>query len=248
MEFTEFTLRVLLLFAPGIIATMLENKCTNRREESIIIFFVRAFIYGLLSYCFIFIIVQLLNCFIEIIINNYVESDDVKIRKIEVYFLEALQKEKISIKYAEMIWSTIICVVMALFKSSTYNIISLHNHLIDPDDNLKRNFFTRIVLKINAFLEDNKIKISGQGNDDVWNYVFNNLHNWIIVCDYENNIRYMGILASCSNNHKHAELFLENVEIYELNTTTKLRDAKAVYLSKEDSSSWYIEIDFKGGN
>lgn len=206
----------------------------------------RAFIYGLFSYFFLYFIVFLFNLGIECIIKNFaISKSNIDISKIKLTFLDALQNSEITINYMETVISAIIAILLSFKKSNAYNIISSYNHLVE-DKMKKDTFFSRAVLKIYKYLENKKIISKGNGNDDVWNYTFAYLNNWITVSDYENNIVYNGLLTSCSTtNHVVGELFLENVEVYELRTNKKIRDVKAVYLSQKADIPWNIEIDFK---
>ena len=81
------------------------------------------------------------------------------------------------------------------------------------------------------------------GNSDVWNYLFSNINTVVTVRDWDNSLSYVGVLKLSSDNHNNAELFLENVTILNM-TDGSTREVDAVYLCKENCSSWDIELFF----
>ena len=61
MELTNFTLRLAILFIPGIISVLIENRNTNSQDTSKLMFVIRAFLYGILSYFILNILYRIIN-------------------------------------------------------------------------------------------------------------------------------------------------------------------------------------------
>ncbi len=97
MEISELTIRILLLFFPGIICTLIIDSLTVHREESSFTFIVYSFIFGLSCYLIFSFVKYALD---QIpLINALIDP--------KVVFLDALLDNKIPIDYFELIKTTI---------------------------------------------------------------------------------------------------------------------------------------------
>ena len=242
MDFTDFTLRVLLLFIPGIIAVLLINRNTNTKDEEVYIFFMRALIYGFISYCVLMIIYNIRNSIIESLIKNNVVGFQGKIKTLRLDFFDLLNNQEKKINFQETIYVSIVSILIASIKSSFENIIIKSNFLVYHKG--KKTFFERIVLWCQKFLIKHNIFQNHIGNNDVWNYLFTNLNNVITVRDWDNNLAYVGLLISSSQNHLNAEMYLENVTIVDMSGKSRNREVDAVYLCKDNANSWDVEFTF----
>lgn len=243
MEVTDFTLRVLLLFTPGIVAVLLESRNTHTIEKSTVIFFMRAFLYGAFSYCVLSIIYSLLNGIISIVSNNCIEGNNIHINYLNVKFFSLINDSNEKIDFIETFWVSIIAIVISCLKSAYDNIVRSQNYLLAKGGN--STGFEKIILKIHEFFKKIKVSKVGAGNADVWNYLFANLNNLITVRDWDNSLSYVGVLKLSSENHNNAELYLENVTIVNMKDTNNVREVDAVYLCKENCSSWDIELLYR---
>lgn len=239
MEITQFAVKIILLFLPGIIITFAEDRNTYTSENSSTIIILKTIIYGALSYTVLALLYRLLNLFGG---------------SFEVHFFIFLNSKDEPINFFETFIVSLIAIGISIIKAIWTNIVYENNHLININNTVKTskyvlvnkkkkfiNYIVKIVLCINGMLEKCKILKSGIGDNDVWNYVFTNINTEVIVTDRKNKIAYHGTLTLNSYNHQKGELFLENVLIVDL-STSNFRYAEAIYLAKDTLSSLEIEI------
>lgn len=112
MEISELTIRILLLFFPGIICTLIVDSLTVHRERTPFVFAVHSFIFGLSSYLFYYLVKYVLDQIPYI--SNFVNA--------KVMLLDALTKRELDVDYTELIWATVISAIpLALFFSRFLN-------------------------------------------------------------------------------------------------------------------------------
>lgn len=63
MEFSEFTLKIIFLFIPGIISYMIIDKLTSHKEPKIFHILINSLILGFVGYSFYYLLIQLINYF-----------------------------------------------------------------------------------------------------------------------------------------------------------------------------------------
>lgn len=218
IEFTELTIRILLLFIPGIITNMLVNKLTERKKENNVYFFIRSFIYGIFSYFLLYIICMFLNWIIPPIIKSVCINQPV-IREFKVTFLECLINTKKEFNILEIIYATIIALPLSFIVSYIEN----------------KNLINKIAQKLNI---SNKF-----GENDVWSYVFSSLPTdvWAIIRDFDKKLIYEGWPSAFSFNYTENELFLENVTVYDLDSN-KLYEIDSMYITMEPNK---MNIEFR---
>ncbi|WP_026694669.1 DUF6338 family protein [Peribacillus kribbensis] len=61
MEFTEFAVRVLIIFFPGMLATLVFNIFTQRKKQDYNVFITYSFVMGFLCYFTLYILIELLR-------------------------------------------------------------------------------------------------------------------------------------------------------------------------------------------
>lgn len=61
MEVSRLAIKILLILFPGIVATKINNRLTERRKECAWEFFVRTFLYGLATYMVTYIMLLVVN-------------------------------------------------------------------------------------------------------------------------------------------------------------------------------------------
>jgi len=114
MEISELTLRLLLLFLPGIIITLILERLTVSDEKRHFYFILSSFLYGIFSYAFYALLLIIFDCLPRIEINT------------NVIFLDALIDEEIKINFGEILKVSIISVVLGFFIATLINQKYLH--------------------------------------------------------------------------------------------------------------------------
>ncbi|WP_417900464.1 DUF6338 family protein [Bacillus haimaensis] len=117
MQFSELTVRLLLIFFPGIISAIIIDNLTIHRGRELKVFLLNAFILGLASYFILFIWIS---------INNWI----VKLRGLEptwkVNFLDSLIDKTSNIDIKEVLIATMISFLLGLLISAAINYKILH--------------------------------------------------------------------------------------------------------------------------
>lgn len=88
MELSEFTLRIILLFIPGIISYMVIDKLTSHREPKIFHILINSLILGFVCYSFYYLLIKLINLSIK--------------THFECSFFKALSGESTEIDFGEI--------------------------------------------------------------------------------------------------------------------------------------------------
>ncbi|TFE19347.1 DUF6338 family protein [Cohnella luojiensis] len=112
MELSDLTIRLLLLFFPGIIATLILDKLTTHRGRELKDFILYSFILGLTSYSILYIAVEIIN-----LINN---------TTLTVQFIEALTNGKSTINIKEVFFATLISFILGVLVSIMVNRKMIH--------------------------------------------------------------------------------------------------------------------------
>lgn len=97
MEISELTIRILLLFFPGIICTLIIDSLTVHEERNTFVFSIHSFVFGLSCYT-----LYSLEKYVVHQIPLFSQSVDTR-----VIFLEALTKADIQVDYLEVIKVTV---------------------------------------------------------------------------------------------------------------------------------------------
>lgn len=106
IEFTEFTIKLLFLFLPGIIATLVIDVLTTHRKRNIFYFIIYSFVFGTFSYLILNILIKINNWIVEK--RGYYPTWNSK-------FLDAVYNSDISINTNEVLSSSIIGIIVGLF-------------------------------------------------------------------------------------------------------------------------------------
>lgn len=112
LEFSDFTIRLLLLFFPGIIATLILDKLTTHRGRELRDFILYSFILGVTSYSLLYLAIQVINLFYK--------------KTLTVIFFEALTSGKTTINFKEVFFATLIAVLLGVFMSIIVNRKMIH--------------------------------------------------------------------------------------------------------------------------
>lgn len=101
MNLNEFVFKFLLLFLPGIICSYIIDTFTNHKDRTQFQFIINSFVYGLISYCILWIAMNKLGCIFGI------KPEDVN-------FLKFLQDKNQAISVKEILYA---CVCAIIFGS-----------------------------------------------------------------------------------------------------------------------------------
>lgn len=112
MDISEFAVRLLLIFFPGIIATMVIDLLTSHQKRELHSFFLNAFVLGLASYFIHYISIQLGNYFFGL--------------KYKVHFLDFLVDSKTKIVWNEIVWSSVAAFFLGIVVTLAMNYRWLH--------------------------------------------------------------------------------------------------------------------------
>lgn len=219
LEFSELTIRILLLFFPGIIVTLITDKLTEKDEEFSMKFFIRSFVYGLISYFTLYIVVGIINNFL-ILLKNIICNCNTDVYQIKLNFLDCLMNGNKNINYIEIIVASLVSIFVSLVVSYIDN----------------KNLIYKIA---------NKLGISKKFGDlDVWAHIFNGLEKdtWLIIRDYDLGFMYVGWANAFSSNHKESELLLKDVIVYNNDTAEEMYKTDAIYFSNLNGN---IRIELK---
>lgn len=117
MQLSELTIRLLLIFFPGIISSLIIDNLISHREREFKIFLLYSFILGLASYFILYIIIS---------INNFLVILRGLIPSWKVSFLNSLIDKKADINIKEVVIATLIAIILALLISALINHRLLH--------------------------------------------------------------------------------------------------------------------------
>ncbi|MBD3377871.1 hypothetical protein GF406_22770 [candidate division KSB1 bacterium] len=114
MAITELTLRLLLLFCPGIITKLLLEKLTEGSDKRHFYFILYSFLFGLFAYALYAMISWLINSLPFWQINSHLT------------FLDSLLKPNSTINFNEIIWVSILAIINGYILSFIKNKKFLH--------------------------------------------------------------------------------------------------------------------------
>lgn len=118
MDISELTVKLLLLFFPGIVCALIVDYLTVHRPKIPFFFMLWSFVYGLSSYLFYWVLVRLLHVVMP--------------RKLQgsVTFLRSLIEKDARISFREILFVAVLAVLLGLCFSwiSTHKIISKTTH------------------------------------------------------------------------------------------------------------------------
>jgi len=186
MDVTDFGLRLILLFLPGIICASLVDALTTHPQRTQFQFTLRALILGVASYGVLALFRPGISFFVAL-------SD----QKVVPSLVEAGCASAVALGMA-----------VALTYIANYKIHFRVAHLV----RLTRRF----------------------GDQDVWSYLFNSLDvEWVTIRDHKRNLVYDGRVRFFSEADKPAELYLQDVKVYDNASGEYLYDVAGMYVSLE---------------
>ncbi len=200
MEISTLTLKLIILLVPGALATTIFKQLTIRhREQSDFMFVIISIMFGMFSYLVLQLIIYLIT-----FVKNLSSKSNLKYEKIETF---AKLSNSNSIPYSEVIWASIISILLGFIISKID-----HSKLIN---NLAR-----------------KLNISNKyGDENLYSYFLNSPDiNWVYLRDIENSLTYLGTVESFSETTEHKEIVLGQVTVYSYPKSKELYEIDRIYL------------------
>ncbi|MGN7298270.1 DUF6338 family protein [Ferdinandcohnia sp. SAFN-114] len=117
MQFSELTIRLLLIFFPGILAALIIDSLTVHRGREFKVFILNSFIVGLASYFVLYILIGINNLIVKL--NGYEPTW-------KVSFFNSLIDKTSTINIKEVIVAIFIAIVLAFIISTAINYKILH--------------------------------------------------------------------------------------------------------------------------
>jgi Family of unknown function (DUF6338) len=105
IELTELTVRLLFLFLPGIVSTIIIDTLTSHRRNQLFHFVIHSFLLGVVSYFVVFLLVSLIN-FLAQLLGRY--------STLRSTFMDSLFNNDVQINVIEVIFSTIVGALLAV--------------------------------------------------------------------------------------------------------------------------------------
>ncbi|SDR71209.1 hypothetical protein [Christiangramia echinicola] len=191
---SELTIKLIIILIPGVISTLVFGKLILHKEWSSFRFTLYSILFGVISYLLIQLIINLLN------LISIIDIDDLTI-------WENLN-DATSIPYREVIWASIISIIIALIAAKIEN-----NKLIH-----------RIA---------DHFGISGKyGDENLYSMFLNSKEvEFIYLRDIKNQLTYHGWVKSFSENENISEIRLCDVAVYNYGDSQLLYEIGEVYLS-----------------
>lgn len=208
------TLKLLLIFAPGLIGMTIYNHLVCKAKQSFEYFIVYSILFGIVSYASVNILVNAINLIIK-----YFPKKTIPVFDFSQFF--------------NIIKSS----------QSDFSISLLHFWLTCVTAVLLSLFFTVFINKCWLYKVLNFLKISNRDSAfQVWNKIFGDEtnDNWVMVIDYKNNKIYDGRLYHHSDYSEENEMFLKGVIIYDLSTKKELERCNGLYISRADKETTLI--------
>ena len=217
MEISDFTLRIILLFIPGIVCMTIVNQLVEHEEQNIFDYIIKTLICSFLAYSLTSLCAEIIDLTVYALhsfsFTNY--TSDFK-----VIFLDCLTDNELKISFFEIIVTSFLSIPLAFFISWFLN---------------KKKLF-KMAQELNC---TNKF-----GDIDVWSYIFNSDKSfYVIIRDHDHNLMYQGFATAFSKSHKNNELLLLNVSVFTNNDANHLYDIDMMYLTRDSSN---LTIEFRG--
>lgn len=203
MGIDELTIRLLLLFFPGIICSYIVDKLTIHEPRSQFHFLLRSFVFGLTSYFVYWIGVKIINIGLNCVFN----------RSIQIVFLESFSSESTHISWIEIIIVTCIAIILGVL----FTLESTYKYIFE-------SLYKRGITKRFADLDVWGYTFNKPNKNNI---------EWITVRDLDYDLVYDGWFEAFSDDSKNAEILLRDVSVYKNSTADFLYQVGALYLSRK---------------
>lgn len=224
MDFSELTLRLMLIFFPGIVCHLIVDPLTVHKDRQPFQVLLFAFVYGVLSYL---IYAAILYGGFYVSSSFLAATGGIKVpvdgssafQNPQVAFANFLLDPKRPLNLTEIICATTIAIVLA------FAITALHyqKSLFD---------FAHAIGATGKF-----------GDPNVWSFAMNSKElRWVVVRDLQKDLMFQGYIRAFSDiDEKVAELLLVSVHVFRESTGQKLYETDTMYLARKPDD---ITIEF----
>jgi hypothetical protein len=209
----QLAVAIAIVLFPGLIASVICDKVTVHYQRwDIFKYGIYSFVLGLFCYTLLQGVAMALDSVDRILPG--VEA--AKNGRLSAWTLVTTEKYKIDL--AEVLWATILAPFVAASAAAIVNL----------------KLITRIA---------GKFGISDKyGDENLYSFFLNSKNvDWVYVRDRDMKVTYFGRVVSFSEYGAVQELALENVDVFDLDTSTLLYSIKAIYLTKP-MGQFIIEI------
>jgi hypothetical protein len=208
MAFTELTLRLLLLFFPGIVCFVIVEALAVHRERKTheVLFF--TYVYGMLSY----LAYALISFLFGFRVYRIDGESGLWVGSISgsPAFFSSLTDSKVALDFWEIGWVAVCAAVLAFIVVYLNKIKGLHK-------------FAHAIGATNRF-----------GDPNVWSFALNAPDaTWCVVRDLQNKLMFQGYVAAFSDVEDVAELVLTDVIVYNEETSEECYRAKRLYIGRK---------------
>lgn len=215
MNISEFTARILLLFAPGVVSVLIIDALTVHGERKPFQFLIRSFVFGAASYTS-YTVLWCVNWCFAYLLGEW--AIPVSWWPEQITILRALVDNKQAIDFAEVGITAVLSVPIAFAASYAINHKYLH----------RAARWMRVTKKFGA--------------PDVWGFTFELPGvEWAVVRDIQNNLIFEGWVRAFSDVESPRELLLFDVTVYRNDTGEELYSVDALYVSRKNED-WMVEF------
>lgn len=206
MTLTDLTIKLLLLFLPGIICYLTVDVLIVHRARKLHEIFLFTFVYGLISY--------LIYGFLKALCHLTITADEgLRIPPAHVMFFQSLCDKNCAIDVLEIGIVTFLSFVLGVAIGFAINKSWFHN--------LAR------YLKITSKFSQPNVWSFVLNAKEV---------KWATVRDIQNNLMFQGYIQAFSDVEEPAEIFLTRVSVYNEKTGEFLYEADTLYLAREKNN------------
>lgn len=200
----QLAVAIAIVLFPGLIASVICDKVTVHYQRwDIFKYGMYSFVFGLLSYTLLQGIVSTLNSMNRILPGVEVGSSG----SLSAWTLVTVEKYKIDL--AEVLWATLLAPLVAAVAAAVVNL----------------KLITRAARKLGI---SNKY-----GDENLYSFFLNSEGvEWIYIRDKDNEVTYFGKIVSFSEYGGTQEIVLEDVEVYDIDSSHLLYSVAGIYLTK----------------
>jgi hypothetical protein len=203
MEISKFTIGIIFIFLPGIVALLISERLTNHSERKPYELVVYALTIGCAAHLIYGVLQPLANVVLLLVrLSVQLEKD----RWLDLMLTTDVKQ--VAIQGQVVAFTAIIGVFLGFLVARAANNSWIH--------------------RLARYL-----KVSNKFADiDVWTYLMNSGNiEWILLRDHANNLAYQGYVMAFSSEEDPREILLGDVTVFTNDSSQKLYDVKSTYLS-----------------
>lgn len=221
MTISALTIRLLLLFVPGILWSCIADTFTVHKDRKPFFFVIQSFIFGFASYLSYWVLIHAIHLFPFSVTRPSEGQVLLTFARNcpKVAFIDSLLNKNSPIFFPEIVVVCLLALILSLVYTWAYN-KKLHFRFVHRWS-ISKKF----------------------GDADVWGFCFNSeeLDEWVSVRDHSNDLIYSGWVNAFSDSSREAELLLRDVSVYKNSTGEQLYQIGCMYISRKRDT---ISIEF----